>query len=78
MNRTESCYQKVPKTVTVHTPKVDGQPLRERVVMKTASGEEKTVSRRKYKKWDGIRQMRLTGEKRDGRDLYDHGRKDKL
>lgn len=51
MNRTESCYQKPTKTVTIHSPSVAGQPLRERVVMKTASGEEKTVSRKAYKRW---------------------------
>lgn len=51
MNKTESCYARPTRTVTVHSPKVMGTPIRMPVKVRTESGAEKTISRREYKRW---------------------------
>ena len=51
MNKTESCYQKADRTVTLHAPAVADTPIRYPVKVRTESGTEKTISRREYKRW---------------------------
>lgn len=50
MNKTESCYIKADRSITLHVPKVSGTPIVKKVKVKRTNGAEEVVSRRKFKK----------------------------
>lgn len=49
-DRTESCYQKRDRAVTLLTPIKDGVPIRVKMTRQLEDGTTETISRREYKK----------------------------
>lgn len=64
MNRTESCYKKVPNMVTVHQPKQQGVPIRCNMQITLEDGTKHMMTRREYK---GFRATRKAARRNTNR-----------